>query len=134
MRKSQALAILRVALIVGACIDGFVAILALLFQPFIGALLDVPVRDPALTTIVGGEFAVVVLVYVALVRDLSRFAPLLWLVALDQLLAVILPGIEVVRGNIPATWKTLAPMPGSLALAAIYAWGAANFAKRKVMR
>jgi hypothetical protein len=44
----------------------------------------------------------------------------LWLVALDQLFAALLPGIEVLRGHLPATLKIIAPMPISLALAAVY--------------
>ncbi len=125
---------MRVALIVGACVDGSVAILALFFQPLLGPLLDVPTKDPALTTIVGGEFVVVALVYVAIARDFARFAPLLWIVALDQLFAVALPALEIARGHVPATWKTIAPMPFDLALAAIYAWGAVNFTKRSAYR
>ncbi len=50
--------LLRVALWIGAVVDGVVAVLALFFQPLLGPLLDVPVKDPALTTIAGGEYVV----------------------------------------------------------------------------
>lgn len=115
---------LRVALIVGALVDGGVAILALFFQPLLGPLLDVPTKDPALTTVAGGEFLVVTGLYVALVRDIERYGPLLWLVALDQACAALLPGIEIARGHVVATWKTIGPIPFNLALAAIYVSGA----------
>ena len=40
--------------------------------------------------------------------------------ALDQVLAALLPGIEIARGHIPATFKTLAPMPINAALVIVY--------------
>jgi len=116
--------LLRGALALGALIDALVAILALFFQPLLGPLFDVPTKDPALTTIVGGEYVVVFLIYVVLLRDLERYRVLLWLVALDQLCAAALPGIEIARGHVVATWKTLGPIPLSLALSAIYALAA----------
>ena len=96
---------------IGALVDLTVAVLAIFFQPLLGPLFDIPTKDPALTTIAGGEYLVVVLVYVALLRDLERFGPLLWLVALDQLLAGVIPGIEIARGHVAATWKTIRPDP-----------------------
>jgi hypothetical protein len=116
--------LLRGALALGAFIDLVVAILALFFQPLLGPLFDIPTKDPALTTIAGGEFVVVFLIYVVLLRELERYRVLLWVVALDQLCAAVLPGIEIARGNVVASWKTLGPIPVSLALAATYALGA----------
>jgi hypothetical protein len=121
--------LLRAALVVGAAIDAMVAVLALFFQQLLGPLLDVPTKDPALTTVAGGEYVVVTGLYVVLLRDLPRYRVLLWLVALDQLFAALLPGIEIARGHVAATWKTLGPIPLSLALSALYAAGAVRPAK-----
>jgi hypothetical protein len=112
--------VLRVALCVGALIDGVVAIFALFLPQLMGPLFDIPLRDPAVTTIAGGEFLVAAFIYVVLLRDLERFRPLLWLVALDQTLAAVLPGLEIARGHIAATFKTLAPMPINAALVVVY--------------
>ncbi len=116
--------LLRVALWIGAVVDGVVAVLALFFQPLLGPLLDVPVKDPALTTIAGGEYVVLTGLYVFLVRDVARYRPLLWLVALDQLFGGAIPALEVARGHVVASWKTLGPIPFNVALAAIYVAGA----------
>jgi hypothetical protein len=116
--------ILRIAVAIGAVIDAGVAILALFFQPLLGPLLDVPTKDPALTTIVGGEYVVVTLIYVALLRDLERYRGLLWLIALDQLFAAVLPAYEIARGHVAATWKTIGPIPVNVLLAALYVVGA----------
>ncbi|MBD5654205.1 MAG: hypothetical protein IAI50_03365 [Candidatus Eremiobacteraeota bacterium] len=113
--------LLRVAIGIGAAVDFGVAILAIFFQPLLGPLLDVPTKDPALTTIAGGEYLVVTLIYIVLLRDLRRYGILLWLVALDQLLAAVIPSIAIARGQVVASWKTLLPVPFNLALAAIYA-------------
>ena len=45
--------VLRIAIAIGLLVDVTVAILALFFQPLLGPLLDVPTKDPALTTIAG---------------------------------------------------------------------------------
>ena len=66
-----------------------------MFAPsLLTTLFDIPVTDPTAILIGGGEFAVVTLVYVCLLADLRRFRPLLWLVALDQAFAVVLPAIR----------------------------------------
>ena len=78
-----------------------------LIQP----LLDIPVKDPTLVQIAGGEYVVAALVYVLAFRDPVRFRPLLWLCALDQLFAVVLPALGVAHGVLPATWKVVAPIP-----------------------
>ncbi|GAC1304714.1 MAG: hypothetical protein NVSMB19_15730 [Vulcanimicrobiaceae bacterium] len=111
---------LRVAIAIGALVDTSVALLALFFQPLLGPLFDIPTKDPALTTIAGGEYVVVTLVYVLLLRDLERYRALLWLIALDQLFAGLIPALEISRGNVVATWKTLGPIPLNLLLAALY--------------
>ena len=121
---------LRMAVAIGFCVDAGVAILALFFQAQLGPLLDIPLKDPALTTIAGGEFIVVALVYALVFREPERYRSLLWLCALDQAFAVLLPGIEIARGNVAATFKTLGPIPFSALLAVLYAWGAAGSAMR----
>lgn len=112
--------VLRIALTVGALIDGGIAIVALFVPQLMGPLFDVPSRDPTGTLLAGGEFLVAAFIYVLLLRDSERFRPFLWLVALDQVLAALLPGIEIARGHIPATFKTLAPMPINAALVIVY--------------
>ncbi len=112
--------LLRAAIALGALIDTGVAILALFFQSLLGPLFDIPAKDPALTTIAGGEYVVVALVYVLLLRDLERYRGLLWLIALDQLFAALLPALEISRGHVAATWKTLGPIPVNLLLVAVY--------------
>jgi hypothetical protein len=120
--------VLRVALVLGAVIDATVAVLALFFQPLLGPLLDVPTRDPAMTTIAGGEYVVITLVYIVLLRDTRRYRVLLWLVMLDQAFAAFIPAYAISRGQVVATWKTIGPIPISLALAAIYFVAARNTA------
>jgi len=122
--------LLRVAIAIGGLVDITVAVLALFFQPLLGPLFDIPTKDPALTTIAGGEYLVVTALYLLLLRDLPRYRGLLWLVALDQFLAALLPGIEIARGHVVATWKTLGPIPLNLALAVVYIIAAARPADR----
>jgi hypothetical protein len=112
--------LVRVALAIGFCIDFFVGVLALVAQPLLEPLLDIPVKDPAVTTIAGGELIVAAGIYAFVLSDLRRWRPLLWLCALDQTLGVLLPALEIARGHAPATWKTLGPMPLQLILIAIY--------------
>jgi hypothetical protein len=113
--------IVRVALAIGGIVDLGVAILALFFQPLLGPLLDVPTKDPALTTIAGGEFLIVALIYGLLLRDLDRFKPFLWLVFLDQLFAAVLVIYTIAIGEVAGTWKTIGPIPLNVLLAAIFA-------------
>jgi hypothetical protein len=112
--------VLRVALVVGAFIDFFVAIVVMVFPQSSAALFDIPVHDPTAALLGGGELLVAGFIYVLILRDVERFRPFLWLVALDQLFAALLPGIEVLRGHLPATLKILAPMPINLALVVVY--------------
>jgi hypothetical protein len=123
--------VLRVALLCGFAIDAGVGSLALFAQPLMQPLLDLPLKDPALTTILGGELLVVAGVYAIVLRDPVRWRPLLWLCALDQFLGVLLPALEIVRGHAPATMKTLGPMPFQLALVAVFITGAVRGAPRR---
>jgi hypothetical protein len=120
--------LLRAALAIGAFIDGAIAVITLFFQPWVGPLSDIPTKDPAFTAFAGGEFLVVTVIYLLILRDLGRYWPLLWVVALDQLLAVVLPAEQIASGNVVATWKTIGPLPLSAILAACYVWGAVSMA------
>jgi hypothetical protein len=116
--------VLRFALLCGFAIDAGVGLLALFAQPLMQPLLDLPLKDPGVTTILGGELLVVACVYTIVLRDPVRWRPLLWLCAFDQFLGVLLPALEIARGGAPATIKTLGPMPFQLALVAVYIAGA----------
>ena len=116
--------ILRISLIVGAVGDLGIAIFCWFFQSLLGPVLDVPTKDPALTTIAGGEYLIVGLLYVLAYRDLPRYRMLLWFFALDQLFAIVLPLLEMSRGNAIVSWKTLGPMPLNAILLGLYLWGA----------
>lgn len=115
---------LRIALAVGFCIDFFVGLLCVVAQPLLQPLLDIPVKDPAVTTIAGGELLVAAGIYAFVFCDPQRWRPLLWLCALDQTLGILLPAIDIARGHAPATLKTLGPMPLQLLLVGIYITGA----------
>ncbi|HEY4442584.1 MAG TPA: hypothetical protein VGN14_19175 [Candidatus Elarobacter sp.] len=112
--------VLRAALIIGAAIDAWVGILALLAQQLVAPLLDIPVKDPAMTTIYGGALLVVAGIYLIVLRDPARFRPLLWLCALDQTFGIALPLLEIGRGHLGGSWKVYAPMPAQLALIVVY--------------
>ena len=116
--------VLRIALVIGLCIDAGVGLLCLVAQPLLGPLLDIPVKDPAVTTIAGGELAVAAGIYAFVLSDPRRWQPLLWLCALDQFFGALLPAIEIAHGHAPATFKTLAPIPFQLLLVVIYIAGA----------
>ncbi len=116
----------RVALAIGVCIDGFVGLLCLFGQPLIEPLLGLAVRDPAMTTIAGGELIVAACVYALAFSDPARWRPLLWICALDQTLGIVLPALEIARGNAPATFKTLGPMPFQAILVILYVVSAAR--------
>jgi hypothetical protein len=116
--------VLRIALAIGFCIDALVGLLCVFAQPLLEPLLDIPVKDPAVTTIAGGELLVAAGIYAFVFRNPERWRPLLWLCALDQTLGVLLPAIEIAHGHAPATAKTLGPMPLQLLLVAAYVVGA----------
>jgi hypothetical protein len=122
--------VLRIALVIGLCIDAGVGLLCLVAQPLLGPLLDIPVKDPAVTTIAGGELIVAAGIYAFVLSDPRRWQPLLWLCALDQLFGALLPAIEIAHGHAPATFKTLAPIPFQLLLVVIYIAGARIRARR----
>jgi hypothetical protein len=103
--------VVRVGLAIGGAIDLYVAVLSLFAPQLIQPLLDIPVKDPVLVQIAGGEYAVAALIYLLAFREPVRFRPLLWLCALDQLFAVVLPALAVAHGALPATWKIVAPIP-----------------------
>ena len=95
--------ILRICLVAGLLIDGSVALISLVAPALLAPLFDIPVRDPIAVLIGGGEFAVVALVYALLLRDVDRFRPFLWLVALASLLS---PWVS----RAPLAQRLLAPM------------------------
>lgn len=122
---------LRVAVAIGFCIDAGVAVIALFFPQMLGPLLDIPARDPALATFAGGEFAIMTIVYALAFRDPRRFAVLFWIIAADQAAGAILPALEIARGHLAATIKTVGPIPAVAILAIVYAWGAVRLAKNE---
>jgi hypothetical protein len=115
---------LRIALGAGFLIDAYVGLVALFAQRLLPKLLDVPLKDPTLATLLGGELLVAAAVYAFPLRDPIRFKPLLWVCAVDQLFGVTLPLYEMSRGALPATMKTVGPMPLQLLLVAVYIAGA----------
>jgi membrane-associated phospholipid phosphatase len=112
--------VVRIALAIGGAIDAYVAVLSLFAPQLIPPLLDIPVKDPALVQIAGGEYLVAAFVYALAFRDPVRFRVLLWLCALDQTFAVVLPWIAVAHGALPATWKIVAPIPFQAVLCVLF--------------
>ena len=121
--RRRMVVVLRVALLAGFAIDFFVFVVTVFFPKAMKPLFDIPYRDPTVTLLGGGELLVVSLLYLALFRAPYRFRPLLLLVALDQTLATVLPVVEISRGHLAATWKTVGPLPITAALAAVYVMG-----------
>ncbi|MFN2461860.1 MAG: hypothetical protein ABR591_14460 [Candidatus Velthaea sp.] len=117
-------AVVRVALVLGLLVDLLVAGVSLFAPGWSAPLFDIPVRDSVIAALGGGEYFVVACVYVLLLGASRRLQPLFWIVALDQAVAVVLPAVEVAQGSIPGTFKTLAPLPVSTALAVVFAWAA----------
>ncbi|MBV8751186.1 MAG: hypothetical protein JO103_15870 [Candidatus Eremiobacteraeota bacterium] len=124
MKRDWFTIILRIALAIGVCIDGFVGLLSLFAPQLLEPLFDVPVKDVTAVQIAGGEFVVAALVYALAFADPRRFRALLWLCALDQLFAVVLPALALAHGAMPATWKTIAPIPFQALLALLFAYAA----------
>ena len=112
--------VLRAALAIGFLIDFGVGIVALFAPQLMQPLFDVPVKDLMSAQIAGGEFVVAALVYALAIRDPARFRAFLWLCALDQLFAVVLPSLGIARGDIPGTWKVVAPIPFQALLAILF--------------
>lgn len=117
-------AALRIALALGLAVDAYVAVLAVFFPGRIPAALDIPTTDRLALLLGGGEYAVVACVYALALRDPRRSRALLWICAIDQLFAVVIPALLVLRGDLPASWKVLAPIPVQAAFAAIFIRGA----------
>ncbi len=120
MKRDTFSVVVRIGLAIGGAIDAYVGVLSLFAQQLIQPLLDVPVKDPTLVQIAGGQYVVAALVYVLAFRDPMRFRPLLWLCAADQLFAVVLPAVAVAHGAFPATWKIVAPIPFQALLAVLF--------------
>jgi hypothetical protein len=126
MRRDWFTLAVRIALAIGFCIDFYVGVLALFAPQLFPALLDIPMRDPTLAMLGGGELFVVALAYVLALRDPGRYRVLLWICALDQLVAVVLPSVGIARGEIAATWKTVAPIPLQALMGLLFASYAAR--------
>jgi hypothetical protein len=116
--------VLRIGLAIGFAIDLYVGVIALFAPELITPLLDIPLHDPMFARLAAGEYVVAAFVYAVAFRDPRKFRILLWLCALDQCFAVVVPAIEVVYGAIPSTWKTVAPIPFQALLAMLFAFGA----------
>ncbi len=112
---------LRIALAIGLCIDLYVAALSLFAPQLIEPLLDIPVHDPTLAQIAGGEYVVAALVYAFALRDPLGSRALLAICAVDQFFAVVLPALAVAHGTIPASWKIIAPIPFQACLCVFFA-------------
>jgi len=87
-------------------------------------LLDIPMHDATLARLAGGEYVVAAALYALALRDPRRYRTLLWLCALDQLFAVVMPALALAHGEIPYGWKTVAPIPLQAVLALLFAAGA----------
>jgi len=120
MKRDVFTIVVRIGLAIGGAIDAYVGLLSLFAPQLIPPLLDVPVKDPALVQLAGGEYVVATLIYALAFRDPVRFRPLLWLCALDQLFAVVLPALALAHGTLPGTWKIVAPIPFQALLAILF--------------
>ena len=118
--------VVRVALAIGFCIDASIALIVLFAPQLMEPLFDVPISDVMTAQIAGGEFVVAALVYALAFADPVRFRPLIWLCALDQAFAVVLPTLGVLHGALPGTWKIIAPIPFQALLAIVLAVYAAR--------
>lgn len=118
--------VVRVVLAIGFLIDLYVGLLALFAPQLMTPLLDIPMRDPLLAQFAGAEYVVVALVYAVAFRDPQRFRALLWLCALDQAIAVVMPSLAVAHGAVPASWKIVAPIPVQALFAIVLAVYAAR--------
>jgi hypothetical protein len=118
--------VVRVGLAIGFGIDAFVGVISVFAPQLLQPLLDVPVRDFTTAQFAGGEFIVAALVYAVAFGDPRRFHVLLWLCALDQLFAVVLPALAIAHGAVPGTWKIVAPIPFQALLAVLFAVYAAR--------
>ncbi|MDQ6941115.1 MAG: hypothetical protein M3169_01210, partial [Candidatus Eremiobacteraeota bacterium] len=79
MKRDPLTVVVRIGLAIGGAIDAYVGVLSLFAPQLIQPLLDIPVKDPTVVQIAGGEFVVAALVYALAFRDPARFRVLLWL-------------------------------------------------------
>jgi hypothetical protein len=121
---------LRLIVACGFCLDAGVGLIALILPQQLDPWLDIPYRNnPALAAFGGSEFLVVAVVYALVFLEPRRRAFLFWVLALDQAFATVVPVMEVVRGHIPASIKTIGPIPLVAALTIAYIWAALRFGK-----
>jgi hypothetical protein len=113
--------VVRFGLAIGFAIDLYVGVLSLFAPQLITPLLDIPMHDAALAQLAGGEFVVAALVYALAFRDPERYRVLLWLCALDQAFAVVMPLLGLAHGTLPGTWKIVAPIPFQALLVILFA-------------
>ena len=118
------LVLVRIALAIGFLIDASVGLVALFAPQEFQPLFDVPVHDTLVAGIAGGEFLVVAALYAVTAGNPRRYRALLWLLALDQLFAVVLPAMAIANGVLPPTFKIVAPIPVSALLVVIFVVGA----------
>lgn len=111
MKRDAFTLVVRIGLAIGGAIDAYVAVLALFAPQLMQPLLDVPVKDALIAQLGGGELVVAALVYALAFRDPVRFRAVLWICAVDQAFAVVLPLLALAHGTLPATWKIVAPIP-----------------------
>lgn len=120
----------RIIIACGFLLDAGVALIALALPQLLESFLDIPYHDsPALAAFAGGEFAVVAVLYAIALRDPRRYPFLFWIFALDQGLATIIPAIEILRGHVPATFMTVAPIPVVAILCILYIRSAIQLAR-----
>jgi hypothetical protein len=112
--------IVRIGLAIGGAIDAYVGAIALFAPRLMQPLFDIPVKDATVAQFAGGELVVAALVYAVAFRDPVSFRALLWICALDQVFAVVLPALAVAHGEFPATWKIVAPIPLQALLAILF--------------
>jgi hypothetical protein len=125
---------LRIGLAIGFAIDAYVGVLSLFAPQLITPLLDIPMHDPTIARIAGGEYVVAALVYAVVFREPRRYRALLWLCALDQAFAVVMPALAVVHGEIPNSWKIVAPIPFQALLAVLFVAGALRLRRPDAVR
>lgn len=126
MKRDVFALVVRIALAIGFLIDVYVGLLALFAPQLMTPLLDIPVRDALTAHFAGAELVVAGLIYAVAFRDPVRFRPLLWVCALDQAFAVVLPWLAIAHGEVPGTWKVVAPIPLQAVMAVVFAVYAAR--------
>jgi hypothetical protein len=117
---------LRIVLLIGFAIDAYVGLLSLFAPMLIPPLLDIPLHDPQIVRLAGGEYIVAALVYALALRAPLASRPLLWLCALDQAFAVVMPTLGIVSGTLPNSWKIIAPIPLQAVFVVFFIYAAAR--------